>query len=91
MSMLVRVSRRRSVIMFPLVVTVDSVNRRDMLPFAFVVTDDSAVLEVMSFAFGLSATALAQNTAVARATPAAATVNLLFAFMISCSFLYYFP
>ena len=77
MSMFVRVSRRRSVTMLPLVVTVDSVNSLDTLPLSLVVTDDSAVFEVLSLAFGLSATAWTQTTAAANTAPMAATVSFL--------------
>ena len=88
MSMFVRVSRRRSVTMLPLVVTVDSVNTRDTLPLSFVVTEDSAVFEVMSLAFGLSATAWAQITAAANTAPTTATVSFL-SFMLLVPFCFF--
>jgi hypothetical protein len=75
--MLVRVSRRRSVTIFPFVVTVDSVNTRDTLPLSFVVTEDSAIFEVMSFGFGLSAAAWTQNAAATKSPPNAAIIAFL--------------
>ena len=47
--MFVRVSRRRSVTMFPFVVTVHSANVRETIPLSFVVTDASDDLDDMSF------------------------------------------
>jgi hypothetical protein len=64
--------------MLPFVVTVDSVNTRDTLPLSFVVTEDSAVLEVISFDFGLSDAAWTQSTATANSPPTDAIADFLF-------------
>jgi hypothetical protein len=75
--MFVRVSLRRSVTILPLVATVDSVNNRDTLPLSFVVTDDSAVLEVISLDFGLSDAARTQSTATVNTPPIATIIDFL--------------
>ena len=82
-SVLVRVSRRLSVTMFPFVVTVHSVNTRETLPFSFVVTDDSDDFDETSL-FSLTAAAEMPTTAVsARSAPAAAAffMSFIFAFL----------